>query len=98
MSANRRPLKKRTKNKTLLARPIGQFHMCSRTTSQTQTPPVAKPQDSAMEMGHQARYEASRTAKDAPTITPISIGLRPTSVGAVRERKPGLELRPVAGS
>jgi len=43
------------KKNTLLAKPTGQFHMCSRTTSQTQMPPVTNPQASVTPILHYAR-------------------------------------------
>src|SRR6185437_9822697 len=77
MSAKSRPRRNRTKKKMLLAKPMGQFHRCSRTTSHTQTPPVTNPQASAIPIVHQFRYEAANTNAEAQNITSSSAGFKP---------------------
>src|SRR5215207_5857720 len=68
MSAYRRLVKNSTKKKTLLASPIGQFRMCSRTTSHTQIPPVTKPKTSVDDKGHSRNHEAIISAPPIKAI------------------------------
>src|SRR5580765_1392439 len=98
MSANSRPCRNKTKKKTLFASPTGQFQRCSRTTSQTQTPPVTKPQASAMPIGHQPRYDSNNTRAETPNIPQISYGRRPNQVVGERGIALVFGFKVVAGS
>src|SRR6185312_15764957 len=64
----------------LLASPMGQFHKCCLTTSQTQAPPVAKPKASVTEMDHQFRIDAATIRADSSGIAPTSSGRSPKQI------------------
>src|SRR3954468_4513695 len=52
---------------------MDQFQRCSRTTSQTQIPPVSNPQASVTEIGHQLKSEAATTSPEITNITAHSV-------------------------